>query len=318
MAKIFKRSITAIIICAAALSCGACAPAVIRQTASPALPPVDPSAVVTTERKSVRLYFRVADEDFIGSELRRVDVKASESIEEAAVRELIAGPKAEMTKLSPLINERTKVVSINKEGGILFLTLSSDFLNSAILLPASWKEDVSLREAAAIEKRLAISSIVNTLTELGTCDKVLITVEEGSGNATTPSEILTLFSSGDPLTYSGEFVLTPKRALEAVLHSIQQKDWARVMRLCDGTGSLSEAEIVSALLANGTLTDYIVDSDSSADAATAVVTASISLKGEDFLVRTRDGIPVRVTRVQEVFRIDYDSLLHLFGAEEGA
>ncbi len=67
----------------------------------------------------------------------------------------------------------------------------------------------------------------------------------------------------------------------------------------------------------GELVDYSLGEDTIAPGGeTAVVTASVYLKSaDDGVTRGRENIPVRATRSQEVFRIEYESLLRLLGAE---
>ncbi len=292
----------------------ACAPIVIQQTATPDLPAVNPQAVSQVGRRNIRLYFRVADEAFIGSELRQLDVNADETAEEAAFRGLAGGPVTALTQLTPLIPPGTELISIEISSGILFLTLSSDFLNPAAAMPGGWEQEPAFVEQALIEKRLALSAITNTLTELGACDRVRIQIEEGS-SGDVPREILALFE-GDPLAYSNEFVLTPANALGTALTALSEKNWEQLSRLVSSSEQLTESRIASELSAIGELVDFELGGDSTAPGGeTAVVAASVHIEAEDGVTRSRESIPVRVTRVQEVFRVDYESLLRLLGAE---
>ncbi len=310
-----QRIKTLAILLIIALTFSACAPSVIRQTSTPGLPAVNPQAAAQTGRREARLYFRVEDEAFIGSELRQLDVSADETSEEAAFRGLLSGPDTTQTQLAPLIPSGTELISIEISSGILFLTLSGEFLNPAATMPAGWQQEPTLAEQALAEKRLALSAITNTLTELGSCERVLVQIE-GEPGAGVPADVLALFE-GDPLAYSAEFVLTPAKALRAALSAIAEKNWALVLRRVTSPDQLTESQIASELSALGELVDYELGEDTIAPGGdTAVVTASVYLTSAgDGVTRGRESIPVRVTRTREVFRIEYDSLLRLLGAE---
>ncbi len=311
---IAKRIKTLAILLIIVLTFSACAPSVIRQTSAPGLPPVNPQGGAQAGRTEARLYFRVADEAFIGSELRQLDVGADETAEEAAFRGLISGPDTTLTQLAPLIPAGTELISIDISSGILFLTLSGEFLSPAATLPAGWQQDPMLVTQAIIEKRLALSAITNTFTELGSCESVLVQIEEGAAGA--PDGMLALFG-GDPLFYSAEYVLTPAKALRAALSALTEKNWSQLLRRVTSPEQLTESQIAAELSALGELVDYTLGEDTIAPGGeTAVVTASVYLRSQDErITRSRENIPVRATRVQEVFRIEYDSLLRLLGAE---
>ncbi len=312
---ILRRTKILIPLLAILLLFSACAPSVIRQTSSPGLPPVNPQAGAQAGRTEARLYFRVADEAFIGSELRQLDVGADETAEEAAFRGLASGPDTTLTQLTPLIPSGAELLSIELSSGILFLTLSDEFLNPAAAMPDGWQQDSALVVQALIEKRLALSAITNTLTELGSCERVLVQIEEGE-RTQVPSGILALFE-GDPLVYSTEYVLTPTQALRSALSALSEKNWELLLRRVTSPEQLTESQIASELTALGELVEYTLGEDSiSPGGDSAVVTASVYIKAAgDAVTRGRESIPVRTTRVQEVFRVEYDSLLRLLGAQ---
>ncbi len=310
-----RKRLPILLIAAITFALCACAPLVIRQTSETELPPVNPQAVAQVGRSTARLYFRVADEAFIGSELQTLDVNADETFEEAAFRALAGGPTTARTQLTPIIPIGTELISVETSSGILFLTLSEEFLNPVAAMPDGWLHVPALIEQALTEKRLAVSAITNTLTELGACESVLIQIEEGPGDG-VPGEILALFAGGDPLTYSGEFILTPARALGSALTALSEKNWAQLLRLVTSAEQLTESRIAAELSAAGELVDFVLNEDSTAPGGeTGVVTASVFIEYEDGVTRSRENIPVRAARVQEVFRIEYESLLRLMGAE---
>lgn len=316
--KAITKAITLIITIIIIITTTACAPTVIRQTSAPDLPGVDPKAQAQAGRKTVRLYFRVSEEAFISSELRRIDVNADETDVEAAFKGLAAGPDAALSRLTPLIPEGAQIKSAEKSGEILFLTLTGEFLNPAAIMPDGWQVDSVLREAALLEKRLALCALTNTFAEMGACNAVQFRIEEGANVTGVPDEIAALFEAG-PLAYSNDFLLTPAHALEAALKAVSEKSWKRASRLVTSPDQLTESIVSADLMPIGELADFTIGEDSTAsDGETAVVTATVYIRAADGVTRSRENIPVRVLRVQEVFRVEYESLLRLLGVSEGS
>ena len=114
------------------------------------------------------LYFGYRGENLLAAETRTIDVPVSATLETAVVRALIAGPSAGQNELSGLFWEGVSLVSIDDNADILFVTLSESFVSTA---PPADKIALDSGSAAG-QKMLAIESIVNTITEMGTYSSV--------------------------------------------------------------------------------------------------------------------------------------------------
>lgn len=292
-------------------------------------PAIDPLEGAVYARQSVRLYFRLAGEGLLAYEDRQVEVTANERLEATALRELIAGPRGENTELKPLINPQTRVLTVNEKDGILEVGLSREFMEPAEAMPTNWREEhPSLREEYYLQRRLAVYSVVNTLTSLGVYSRVLIMVDQqNSGQLKRIRRGSMGFLDADAeqymeaMGYEGSVVLTPQHMMETVAEGLIQSDWARVYRFLsaeDETGARPLLQDVSAMLRDAVLRiDHFEAHDEtvSSDGKSAVVFIDIALQRPDGQTLERSNIPVRLVREGAVLRMDYATLKRLLEVE---
>ncbi len=112
-------------------------------------------------RQKVVLYFLNEKGVKLVPEERSIEVKQSQTLEYQIVEQLIAGP-AESGN-SAVIPQGTKVKDIKTEEGICYVNLTSDFVNKL--------------SGSTEREKLIIYSIVNSLTELNTVNKVQFLIE---------------------------------------------------------------------------------------------------------------------------------------------
>lgn len=296
------------------------------QVLQPALDPSEDAAYANT---TVRLYFRLAGEGLLAYEDRPIEVMANERIEVTVLRELIAGPRGENTELKPLLNQKTRVLSVTDQNGLLIVTFNEELMETAEPMPANWQEEhPALREEFYLQRRLAVYSVVNTLASLGKFDRVQLCLGTQGSEAT---RLIRRGSMGfvnenaeqylDAMNYEGSVVLTPQHMMETLFQALIQNDWARVYRFLsadDETGPRPllqdvRAELRSVLLR---LDRYSVHDESvSSDGKSAIVLVDISLQRPSGETVTRANVPVRLSREGAVLRIDYSMLLRLLGVE---
>lgn len=112
------------------------------------------------QQETVVLYFANKDNKLIAEE-RNIEFKQNKTMELHIVEELIAGPtKNNALKTIPL---ETKIRNIKTEDSICYVDLSSDFINK---MPTNQQQQT-----------LAIYSIVNSLTNLDTVNKVQFLID---------------------------------------------------------------------------------------------------------------------------------------------
>lgn len=120
-------------------------------------PSIDPDK---TDRQTVRLYFADNTGTKLVAEERSIEVKQSLTLENQIVEQLIAGP--ERNSLNPTIPSGTSIKDIKTEEGICYVNLTQDFIRKNSPLPS---------------EKITIYSIVNSLTELDTVNKVQFLIE---------------------------------------------------------------------------------------------------------------------------------------------
>lgn len=119
------------------------------------------SQLVVADYRYVKLYFANKNADLLIPEGRMVTVNSKESLEYALVNELVKGPKADY--VHPTIPEGTKLLSVETKEGTCFVNFSQEFKNK--------------HGGGSAGETMTIYSIVNTLTELDTVDRVQFLIE---------------------------------------------------------------------------------------------------------------------------------------------
>ena len=119
------------------------------------------SQLVVADYRYVKLYFANKNADLLIPEGRTVTVNSKESLEYVLVSELIKGPEADY--VYPTVPEGTKILSVETKEGTCFVNLSQEFK--------------SKHSGGSAGETMTIYSIVNTLTELDTAEKVQFLIE---------------------------------------------------------------------------------------------------------------------------------------------
>lgn len=192
-----------------------------------ALPPIDPEDGVTRD-KTVNLYFRLGVESYLVKIERNISVRANEKEEMAVLRALLEGPPALSNNLAELFPEGTSVVSVSLDGGILYVTMSSEFLN---VMP-----NASTRDEIDTARRLSALAIVNSLLSLGSADKVLLLVDiDDTGVGSRVQGAMLGFPSSEnadsqlmePITKDDSVVVDPGKLAECTLGHIRDGNYDR-------------------------------------------------------------------------------------------
>ncbi len=115
------------------------------------------------EKVKLHLYFANEEGDKLTAVNRSVVYNSNFSVERQVVEEIIAGPKegdSGFGKVNPVMNPGTKVISVNIRDGICYVNLSEDFMN----------------QVYQVTPEATIYALTNSLVELGTVNKVQISV----------------------------------------------------------------------------------------------------------------------------------------------
>ena len=114
-----------------------------------------------TQWQTVTLYFADRSGNELISEQRSIKVKNSLTLEYQIMEQLIAGPEKNL--ILPSVPNDTAIRDIKTEDGICYVNLSKSFIN----------EDVDGIES----KNITIYSVVNSLTELESVNKVQFLID---------------------------------------------------------------------------------------------------------------------------------------------
>jgi germination protein M len=121
-------------------------------------PVINPEKI---DRQKVVLYFTDSDKKELFPEERSIEIKQSQTAEYQIVEQLMSGPVD--SSLKGCMPQGAKIKDIKTEDGICYVNLTSEFVNN-------------IGNGGDTEK-LAIYSIVNSLTELNNVNKVQFLIE---------------------------------------------------------------------------------------------------------------------------------------------
>ncbi|MGI6669771.1 MAG: GerMN domain-containing protein [Acetivibrionales bacterium] len=121
----------------------------------------DDGTPVVYERKTVTLYFSDDEAMYLVGEERDIIVTEKEPIEELVIKELLKGPVSE--HLWDTIPDGTRLISASTKDGICTVDFSSEYVDNS--------------PGGTTSERMAIYSVVNTLTELEGIQKVQFLIE---------------------------------------------------------------------------------------------------------------------------------------------
>jgi germination protein M len=119
----------------------------------------------TYEKVELKLYFACEEGDKLKVVYRSVVYNSNISMERLAIEQIISGPNTDI--VFPTLSKDTKIKSVNVKDGVCYVDFDNGFLN----------------QLDNVSAETAIYSIVNTVTELPTVNKVVFSVN-GDDNFT--------------------------------------------------------------------------------------------------------------------------------------
>lgn len=120
----------------------------------------DGNAINSYEQVRIKLYFADESGEKLISGFRDKYYLSNTSVERLVVEELIAGPSGQVDYYHPTINPTTKIINVMTKDGVCYVNLSEDFLTVVGNVPT----------------KVSVYSIVNSLVELNSINKVQILV----------------------------------------------------------------------------------------------------------------------------------------------
>lgn len=326
--KISTRTIRLILLTIIVMLCTSCSVIQEEQPAKGTNIPISnvPQAAQSNKYNAV-LYYGYRDQEMLTDEMRAIDVPSNERVEMAILRELIKGPTSTNDELVPVINPKTTVVYVKDSGTILLVTLSKEFLLPFGDEPQDYAVLPDWAPAVQRRLRLAIDSIVNSLTEIGQFAQVQIFIDmDGTGNGQRIKrkdvglDTDTGNAAGDqplePLMRQDDVILTPQKTVSVVMDLLKDRNYPDAYKYISFSGDNPPTPDELAQTINASqrvLDDYKITGESvSADGTGAVVTTDITVREKNVDSSTMPSIPVRLVRVKECWKISTLALHHIF------
>ena len=308
------------------------------------LPEIDPEAGVAREMQ-VRLYYRLTDEEYLVGVTTMLTVQSNERTEKAMVRELIEGIPPLTNNISSAMPAGTKVVDVSPEGGIMYITLSNEFFNTDEVDKAETEnlgyletgfitqQDYDARVEQArqemyLVRRLAVLSIVNTVSEYDPDLRVQLLFDlGGSGSGTRVERSELGFDANEdansnltePMTFDQSVVADPLTITKCALDRMMNGEYEKAYVLFAETesGGLQKptyANFESELMALGRLTGYTLYSYSlSQDMAQAYVMCDLEFTLDSGNVVSVKGKEITLRSEGVIYKLGYGALLETLG-----
>ncbi len=278
----------------------------------------------SSAKTTVNLYFRYAAEELLTVEQRELTVPSSEMLESAAMHALLGGPANAGMNITRLFNDNAELVSIQLSKDVLNVVLSREFLDPPEEAPDDWQNNPGWRDEIMMRRRLAIWSIVNTMTDIGNCSSVLVLLETGEGDGTWIKRSEAGFEDDpeaplEPLSRNMEVVLSPGRSAERVLDSLRMQDINSAYDLIavqdvDGKQKPALEEFGAEFEEYGSVIEAFKTGNVSVsqDGKSAVLSVEYSLRDKDGTSSSYLNVPIKLVWEDGIWKLAYQSFQLLF------
>ncbi len=287
----------------------------------PALPQAAASETTHTSEEST-LWFRFLDEPFLAPETRTITRQTGQSEEIALLTALFAGPGTQYVELSSPFPEGTRVLSTFRQDRTLLVTVSREWLNPFPDEPEDWRADPRWQTEVPLRRRLAMQSLVGTVTENCDIDEVVVLLEQGASITASlrlPQRWFLGETGGDepasPQTRDESMLLTPPVTAAAIMTCWTQRDWNRLYRYVSasdpGTGETRPdyRSFVAAMEKLAPLMGFTpLGWSVTRDGTRCTFSVRAELRGDDGILRTEDARILRLHRSGGIWKISMESL----------
>lgn len=272
-------------------------------------PEINPEPVEgILEQQTLQLYFPMANEPYMCSQIREVEVPANSAVETVLLAQILEGPKAP-GELTAVLDGNVKA-AVTKKGTVLEVTLSREYLD---------RTNVVDEANERLRRRLSIYCIVNTLTSDDPSLSVQILVDD-DGNVRKPTyeevgmtKPVSAQDALEPLTFAAEYILTLRRAADNVLSATASRDADKLHNYLFSEARPSADELQEALY-SVLLVEYNINSDSETG-SNVNVDLTLSTGVSDSEPIRMPGRTIPFVKEGDVWKVDYRSLESLIFIE---
>ena len=319
------KAVFLLLLCLVLTACAAPPAQVPEATLIPGTDPLLPAAAYTDVlriREDATLWFRFQDEPFLAPETRTIVQLNGQSYEEALLTSLFAGPGTQYVELRSPFPQGTRAAAVSRQGRTLLVTLSREFLNGLGDEPADWREDRAWSQEMPLRRRLAMQSLVATVTENCDVDEVIVLLEQGEDLKASMwlEQSWLLDGSGStepapPQTRDDTCLLTPTVTGDAILTCWLHRDWQRLYRYVaavdayTGESKPEYSAFVARMEALPALTDFEpMGCSVSRDGLETTLSIWADVRMADGSVRQMDARILRLRRDSGLWKIGMSSL----------
>ncbi len=327
-----------------------CAIGGIRQnSADEDLPQIDPEDGVIRD-VTVTLYYRLTNENYLAGITRSISVRANERVEKAMIRTLLGGVplQALSGNVSPLFPADTSIIEVSAVGGIMYVTLSNEFLDTSAYDETRTAAEFSLESNTIgretydrmlqeaynellLTRRLAVYSLINTITQWNSGVRVQVLVDEtgsGTGERIKLSELGLSPGEGadsdllEPMRFVNDCVVTPEIIAQCVLTRLVNGEYELAYPLFsedDGSGVQKPqyANFETEMMSLGSLKSFTLHGYSlGEDEAYARIKVNLNFLPADGEEKELNDSSLLLKREGDLYKLGYGTLLNVLKGQK--
>ncbi|MEX1377563.1 MAG: GerMN domain-containing protein [Eubacteriales bacterium] len=288
--------------------------------------PIFPGDTSKAQAKDYMLYFMMDGESYLTPEIRTLTIPESRSIEETLIKQLIAGPKGGSSNIVPCINENTRLISVEGKEDVLFVSLSDQFLTPPVGLGQDIEDIEVFNQLVLDTRKMALFSIANTITEMGTYSFVQFYIDyDNNGNGTRPTrKEMGFLGEGEnqlmePIYRNTDLIFSPVSSISTIMNAVSEKNWEKVLKytsIADEPNASVDELARQFELNNLSLLEYNIVSDTvslSGDSAVVVLNYTFAIaSGTD---EVKSNISVKMVFEDGIWKCTINSLNHILLGE---
>lgn len=264
--------------------------------------------------QEVALYYRMRGENMLSREMSPLNVQNEKTLEETLIEALIDGPNPSLMELSGVFIPSTKLLRVGHEGDILIVSVSHHFLETPVDMPENWRENAAQRSEVLMRRKLALLSIVSTVTEQTDYASVLLLVSKDENDTTgrriQSSEIFEEIKGDSllaPVMRDEAYLLTHHNTAKVIMESIQDKDYGRLYRFV--AGAPTEDTFLQQMYEgrNMFLSYNLSPGTVSSDGQVATLVAEVAYVDPSGVV-SQQRFPLRLVYENSLWKIQYEAL----------
>lgn len=267
------------------------------------------------------LYYQVRDLVYMAPEVRSLDHVDSDEYLPTLIRELLKGPQD--SELRAFFPEDTTLVEVSQTRDYAYVTLSREFLNAPPEAPLNWQDDPDWKAYVQQKRRLALFSLVNTVTQLSDVSRVQVLAIGENGQPLRLTEDHVGFEGEnpmqplEPLTREDSLIFTPVHAAETLLEAFSRKNWEAASQWIASYDPLygaapSQEEILHELRQhNPSLLSYGILSTQNLSGDLAVLSVRLEQSEDSGVSTVYESQPLRWVKQGSVWKLSYASLMQL-------